>query len=392
MSAFATMPKMANLPPPPPGLPPFDLNDPMAMMTMMALMGGNISNMPTLAVPEQGHERREKCSDYHEKGFCSLGNLCHFEHEDPSKRILSRASKRTGKGQAKGGRRRASFSMTGPSYDEANTALVIEQIPRNHLNEADIRDFFNQYGPVTNIDVQPHRRLALIEFENHTSADKAYRSPKAVFENRFVKVFWHKPENFSVDDSAVPNRDDEEPLDLEEIQKRQAEAQKAFKERQKRQEAADARAAEIDKLMREKDDEMAEIRRQLAALAADKGMEGMEEEHSQTLAKLQAEAESLLANHDFSTSAGRQIPPEKGYSNGGSAPDSSHGRGYVPPGSFSNRGGYQGPPRARYSRFKKLDNRPKRLAVSGITKGSVKDEALRQFLFVRCSTYEVNSY
>lgn len=388
-SSTSMMPTMPNFPPPPPGLPPFDLSNPMAVMAMMSVLGQTMPGMPQLPslTPAQhieGFGSKEKCEDYHLRGFCAAGSLCPKQHGETAPREhLNRT---------KPNRARSSLSQRGGYIDRTNTTLVIEQIPEANFSEDQVRNFFAEFGTIDEIEMMHDKRIALVKYQDNASASRAYHSPKAVFENRFVKVYWRKTDfyitNIMNDTiSDVEMGDDgsvDEVLDLEEIAKRQAEAQKAFEERRRKQEEADARAAEIEEQLREKDEEMRNIRKQLAQIAAGQGSGATDEEFSQTLATLQAEAETLFAQNESepSVGVGRGYPPRGGYRGRAFGSFSPRGRGFSP--SFPPRGGFRGRGAIRggFSAVKRLDNRPRRLAVSGIVKGSQTDEALRQFLVV----------
>ncbi|EAT87103.2 hypothetical protein SNOG_06039 [Parastagonospora nodorum SN15] len=387
MSNMPTMPNMANLPPPPPGPMPFEMmNNPMAFMSMMAAMSTNMGGIPPLPLVNTqgshagGRSRVGKCYNYHEKGFCALGSLCAFEHGDgddipqavpeydPDQPSLG--SNRTRHGGGKAVKARAPFSMLGPSYDHTNTTLVVEQIPTEKLREKDVRAFFSEFGTVVDVQMHTFKSLAIVKFEDNAAATRAYMSPKAVFENRFVKVYWYKQgygegafdgevEMGDGDGNDFYMQDDR--LNPEEIAKRQAEAQKAFEERRKKTQEADAKAAEIERRLKENDVETKQIRQQLAELGVDYD-DGMHKEQSPGLANLALEAENLFTLKE--------------------AP--SMGRGYGFPlrgirrGRGTRRAGYLG--RTSKSSVKRLDNRPRRLAVSDIEKDTPRDEALRQYL------------
>ncbi|KAH7371142.1 hypothetical protein BKA66DRAFT_470221 [Pyrenochaeta sp. MPI-SDFR-AT-0127] len=413
-AGFAPMPNFpnfANLPPPPPGAPPFDPNNPLAFFAMLAAFGSGLPGMPPLpfAIPQgNGLDQqgpKAKCVDYHTKGFCALGSLCPHEHGDaiaipvedvpeydPEHSFLavqpygganSQRASRAHTRAIKGGRTRASFSLPGPSFDRSNTTLVVEQIPQEHFSDDDVRGFFSQFGTITDLKLHNYKRLAIIKFEDREGADQAYNSPKAVFENRFVKVYWHKSDS-ETEMGEVDN--EEEKLDLEEIAKRQAEAQKAFEKRRKRAEEAAARAEEIDKLLKEKNEEMREIKRQLAILAGDQAGDvngHMDEDLSQSLATLQAEAEDLFAQHDGTEApgGGGRGNLRGGYRGRGYSAFQPRGRGYAPfRGTYRGRGAYGAPYQNGRSSVKRLDNRPRRLAVAQIEVDSPRDEALRQYL------------
>lgn len=85
-------PNMASLPSPPPGMPPFDPNNPMAAILAMQAMGFPVSGMPSF--PQAGSlvqggtpgksippvVKKQRCRDYDTKGFCARGNTCMYEH------------------------------------------------------------------------------------------------------------------------------------------------------------------------------------------------------------------------------------------------------------------------------------------------------------------------
>ena len=71
--------------------------------------------------------------------------------------------------------------------------LVVEKIPEDRLSLGAVNDWFKQFGTVTNIAVDPSSAKALVTFAEHDQASKAWRSEEAVFGNRFVKVYWHRP-------------------------------------------------------------------------------------------------------------------------------------------------------------------------------------------------------
>ena len=71
--------------------------------------------------------------------------------------------------------------------------LVVEKIPEDRLSLGAVNDWFKQFGTVTNIAVDPPTAKALVTFAEHGQAWKAWKSEEAVFGNRFVKVYWHRP-------------------------------------------------------------------------------------------------------------------------------------------------------------------------------------------------------
>ncbi|KAL1952161.1 hypothetical protein VTO73DRAFT_1310 [Trametes versicolor] len=71
--------------------------------------------------------------------------------------------------------------------------LVVEKIPEDKLALGAVNDWFSKFGTVTNVAVDAPSAKALVSFSAHDEAYKAWKSEEAVFGNRFVKVFWHRP-------------------------------------------------------------------------------------------------------------------------------------------------------------------------------------------------------
>lgn len=71
--------------------------------------------------------------------------------------------------------------------------LVVEKIPEEKLSLGSVNEWFKRFGTVTNVAVDAVSAKALVTFANHDEALAAWKSEDAVFGNRFVKVFWHRP-------------------------------------------------------------------------------------------------------------------------------------------------------------------------------------------------------
>ncbi|TFY59515.1 hypothetical protein EVJ58_g5728 [Rhodofomes roseus] len=71
--------------------------------------------------------------------------------------------------------------------------LVVEKIPEDKLSLGSVNEWFKRFGTVTNVAVDAVSAKALVTFSNHDEALAAWKSEDAVFSNRFVKVFWHRP-------------------------------------------------------------------------------------------------------------------------------------------------------------------------------------------------------
>ncbi|RMJ24191.1 hypothetical protein PHISP_04947 [Aspergillus sp. HF37] len=424
-------PQAPGFPMMPAAFPPFNQNDPMgSMMSLQAMGFPQMPGMPPMPMPpgqqpDQMPKSGERCPFYETQGICYLGAGCPYQHGpemagakddeyDPKTSNIVMDVQRRGDGHMRGGDRgrgrgrgdrggfgprgrRAEFSAVGPSEDTTITTIVVEQIPEDKFEEGTVRDFFSQYGEIVDITMQPHRKLALITYDTHASAKQAWSSPKVIFDNRFVKVYWYKPKAEKNGDR--PTSDDahgEVPaFNREEFEKQQDEAQKMHEEKKKkRQETEEAKQA-LDKqreelLMKQQEEKDKLLQRIGAADSSNGNAEGEPEPaaddsaNDQTkqlrakLASLEEEAKGLGLDPS-GADTGSFAPRGRGrgfssYRGRGYAP---RGRGYDPSyrGGYRGRGGFRG-----RGGVLRLDNRPKRVGVSGVELNSEKDEALRQFL------------
>lgn len=98
----------------------------------------------------------------------------------------------------------------GPNYDRAITKIVVEQIPEEKFSEEAVREFFSEFGSIEEITIQPYKRLAIIKYSDYFGARAAYASPKVIFDNRFVKVYWYKAEAVPTPpaDTSTPSNND----------------------------------------------------------------------------------------------------------------------------------------------------------------------------------------
>jgi RNA recognition motif-containing protein len=301
---------------------------------------------------------------------------------------------------------------------------VVENIPEENFSEDQVRDFFSQFGNILEVSMQPYKRLAIVKFDSWNSANAAYQSPKVIFENRFVKVFWYKDDQ-SVLPASSPltggvasakrmhttngssaagghHTGTHADMDLEEFARKQEEKQKAFEEKARKREELERQRQELEKrqqeLIAKQLEEKAKLEAKLAARNGtapgdDNGDAKSSKPLTQTealraqLAALEAEARQMGLDPDAVTEAPSPWP-----SRGGSY---GYGRGrggwrgsspYTPRGSY--RGAYRGAYRGRanvhaaYAAYS-LDNRPKKVVLTGVDfTAPDKDETLRQYLFV----------
>jgi RNA-binding protein 26 len=74
-----------------------------------------------------------------------------------------------------------------------DTTLVVEKIPEDSLSLESVNAWFKRFGAVTKVAIDPRNAKALVSFSDHKEAHAAWKSQEAVFNNRFVKLFWHRP-------------------------------------------------------------------------------------------------------------------------------------------------------------------------------------------------------
>jgi RNA-binding protein 26 len=417
----------------------FDPNNPMAQMLLFQAMG-SLLGLPGFSMQQQGAPTKpgKRCFEYDSKGYCTRGSTCPYDHSNPitvpnqfpgnsmsgalpvpqsqgtfqlRSQSPSDSNHQRRTPHQRHGKGRSTFSSNRPNFDKNIKTIVIEQIPELHFTEEAVRGFFSEFGNIAQVGLQPYKRVALITYETWDEANEAYNSPKSVFDNRFVKVFWYKPGTGQVSAvteqalvGAKPDIDMHgnghvDPQDAgpspEELEKQRAEAQKAQEERNKRLEEVKAQKAEIvDKIRTSAEDRkkllkaIAVARKEKRAVAGlpaeadesmDDGESNADDELKQKLATLEAEAQFLGIDptdpdNTFSSSSGTVSYGWRGRGRGG----------YRGRGAFRARG-YRG--RAAFGGaaggVMRWDNRPKKIAVLGVAVGTPEDERLRQYLFVR---------
>lgn len=336
---------------------------------------------------------------------------------------------RHGQQKRKTGQGRAPFSAEGPVYDRNQTKVVVESIPEENFEEDQVRNFFAQFGNVEEVTMMGYKRLAVVKFDNWASANAAYKSPKVIFDNRFVKVYWYKDEKhgdtanggsgangFRNGHSANGVKREEpadvkmEEIDMEEFTRKQEEAQKLHEEKMAKIREIEKQREELEKRQKELQAKQAAEKQRLmeklagsrknsmetgggeaaAAAAGDKGGEASKTEALKaTLAKLRGEAAAMGIDPNAQQQdegAALSAPYTPSYGRGGRG-GYYRGRGtYAPRGSWRGGGrgarGGRGNFHAAYAAFS-LDNRPKTVAISGVDfSAPERDEALRRHLFV----------
>ncbi|KAI1267123.1 hypothetical protein F5Y18DRAFT_379049 [Xylariaceae sp. FL1019] len=387
---------------------------------------------------------RQRCRDYDNKGFCARGNDCRYQHineplynpqngsvtgdeydpnnaslalppmpldtpavpmRPPMNRQESKKSRRI-----RGGR--AAFAQNGPVYDRTKTKIVVQNIPRENYNAADIRTYFAQFGNINQVSLQHQDRTATVDFESWEAANAAYSSPKVIFDNRFVKVFWYKDET-TEGPLAIGNSSDaafngavqpqtsipmEPEIDMEEFRRKQDEAQKTYEEKLKKRQEYERQKQELEELEREVNERKEKAKEELRARQRANGVDGSsspteiktESRNGHTNAHTEDLRAQLAALEEEATSLGLDpdvhgdIPPW--FSRGRGRGRGYRGRGSYPPRArgyygYRGRGGGDGGIHAAYAAYS-LDLRPKTIALTGVDfRIPGNDEALKQYLF-----------
>jgi RNA-binding protein 26 len=164
-----------------------------------------------------------------------------------------------------------------------NTTLNVEKIPAEFCQISTVNDFFAKFGTITNISVLSHMQKAVIQYSTRAEAESAYNSPDAIFDNRFVKVYWAKEDTTGANAAAggatatdgsqlatAPNVNEPDP---ELVKARAAELAKEKEEKQRKHQEHMKRVLEIQKkketLLQQQIDEQ---KRLLAKLTDSAGM------------------------------------------------------------------------------------------------------------------------
>lgn len=309
---------------------------------------------------------------------------------------------RGNRGGKKGGAR-APFSAEGPVNDRSKSTIVVENIPEERFDENEVRGFFSQFGDVVEVSMQPYKHLAIVKFDKWASANAAYRSPKVIFDNRFVKVFWYKEEGAKLPSSVSGNGDGglskingdgsaapaepETDIDMEEFQRKQEEAQKQYQEREAKRTDLERQRQDLEKQQQELLARHREESERLKARLAEKsgatadakasGSSSSTDMLRAQLAALEQEAKILGIDPGATEDGSGYSSRGRGYrGHGGRGSE----RGFAPRGRGSFRG--QVGRHAAYAQFS-LDNRPRKLAVTGVDfTPADKNEAFRHFLLV----------
>lgn len=320
---------------------------------------------------------------------------------------------------------RAEFSSDRPNYDRSNTTIVVENIPEDKFSEETVREFFSAFGNIAEVTMRPYKRLAIVKYHDWNSAKDAYSSPQVIFDNRFVKVYWYTSQeslpqppsgagtnggaasntkNGSANVTPAPARSaSEASVDLEAFAIKQQEAQRIQEEKAKKRSETETALKEMkikqEELLKKHAEEQKKLKEKLAAKAGksvktEEGSASNEESEIErlkaVLASKKAEAERIGAlGSDSALSDDTYSWRGRGRGRGG----------YRGRGTFTPRGGYRGFDRGGYRGGRggapfvvgggayNLDNRPKKVSLTGVDfTDPLKNESLREHLLVSTQT------
>ena len=315
---------------------------------------------------------------------------------------------------------RADFSQAGPNHDRSITAVVVEQIPEENFDEQSVRGFFSEFGAIEDVQMQAYKRLAIVKYSDYSAAKRAYESPKVIFDNRFVKVYWYNPNsiptpsrNGSVAKASSPTsatKPEEPTFDKEKFERESLAAQRKLEERKALMKEAEAKRQGLEKQKEDLARKQAEEKRKLMEKLKAKGQPADQKSSNSidyamtesngtintkasaqteilraTLAALEEEAKSLGIDPatvgDPPSFRGRGRGRGRGSYRGWEGfAGTGRGGAYEPfRAGFRGRGTFRG---ARGAGAYNLDNRTKKVKVSGVEFDNEKDELLRQYLLV----------
>ena len=110
------------------------------------------------------------------------------------------------------------------------------------MNEATIREWFSQFGPLNEIIIDSSWGKAILVYADYESAAKAWNDPRPVFSNRFVKIWWKKsdrqPETLA---GGIIDQ-----VELEVAREAAKKAQKEHEEKKRRKEELEKKREELE--------------------------------------------------------------------------------------------------------------------------------------------------
>jgi RNA-binding protein 26 len=177
-----------------------------------------------------------------------------YDPEDPGMATDKARSASLGGQQGSQGQRKASGS-----YRLKRDTLVVEKIPAEHCSQENINEYFKRFGKILNVSVDKNQLKAEIQYENIPDAQAAHSCPDSIFGNRFVKAYFLREYNENgtrstngLDSQKRSNAQGSAPMDVEPVKPPQLvffEKGKQLMELQRNQEAIIAQQIEASKVL-----------------------------------------------------------------------------------------------------------------------------------------------
>ncbi|VDN57024.1 unnamed protein product [Dracunculus medinensis] len=139
------------------------------------------------------------------KGECKRGEECPYRHEKPSdpddplshQNMRDRYYGNNDPVAEKLLNRAKVMPILHPPEDESVTTLYVGDIgPPGTITEADLRDYFYQFGEIRSLNILPTKGCAFIAFTTRLAAEKAAERSfnKLVLQGRRLKIRWGRPQ------------------------------------------------------------------------------------------------------------------------------------------------------------------------------------------------------
>jgi hypothetical protein len=115
------------------------------------------------------------------------------------------------------------------------------------MNESTIRGWFSQFGPITQILIDPSWGKAILVYGDYESAAKAWNDPRPVFDNRFVKIWWKKTDDMDRDPNEALSGAIIDEVELEIAKEAAAKAQRDHEEKKKKKEELEKKREDLER-------------------------------------------------------------------------------------------------------------------------------------------------
>lgn len=252
------------------------------------------------------------------------------------------------------------------SKDPNATTITVVNVPEEFNVIDKLNEHFKKFGQIVNIEIFTEEKKANIKFLTHESATNAIKSPEAVFDNRFIKIFWTPPVTSQEESIPKPKIKSEKPQVAKSTTFVSDEYKKILEEKEKMNEEL------LEQLQKEIDECIERIKKISDELLNTELSESEKEDLYQRLTEEEENKYKLVSQYkEIKYKNKKPIKPFKptypSYGRG-----RGYGRGYPAP--FRGRGGRGGYGRGREeTKSLTLDNRPKSLIIKALDETSTDD-------------------